>query len=60
KCISEVTTALNFGFHGGCDLACSNACISKLLFTIIMSLKVDNKRTRDLVCNVYGDSGILA
>ncbi|CAJ0829102.1 16122_t:CDS:2 [Entrophospora sp. SA101] len=37
-------------FRGGSEIACSNACMSKDLFTIRMFLKVSNKRIRNFTC----------
>src|SRR5436309_8247622 len=55
------TVGLGLTFLGGCVLACSNACISKLLFTIITFLKVNNKCIRGFIRHgVFSVKGISA
>ena len=54
------TVGLGLTFQGGWEVAYSNACISRLLFTIITFLKVSSKRIRDFRRNWWENNGISA
>ena len=54
------TVGLGLTFWGGWEVACFNACTRRLLFTIVIFLKVNSKRKSDFTFRVDFVRGISA